>query len=305
VEESFADHPGRLDPTTLPASAADAERLWAWALQQCLPNFGTFEDAMSVRSRGLFHTRVAPLLNLLRLLPARVVADVAASDAPLNSREGFVRQVLGWREFVRHVHHATDGLRTLGDTPLQDPLARHEPVPPTYWGGAPSGLDCLDQVVDAVWDEGWTHHIPRLMVLANLGTLLDIHPRELSDWFWVSFIDAYDWVVEPNVVGMGTFGVGALMTTKPYISGANYLHRMGDACAGCAFHPKKTCPITPMYWAFLERHREELTGVQRMMRTMGSLRRRADERKAQDAATYAWVQRTLAAGERLRPEDAP
>ena len=305
IEHTFAHHPGVLDLTSLPATHEDAEHLWAWAMQHCIENFGPFEDAMSTQSKGLFHTRVAPLLNLHRLLPARVVADVAQSDAPLSSREGFVRQVLGWREFVRHVHRHTDGMRSVDGTPLTDPLSRDRALPAAFWQSAPSGLHCLDEAVSDVWQTGWTHHIVRLMVLSNLATLLDVRPQELSDWFWVGFIDAFDWVVEPNVVGMGTFGVGDAMTTKPYVSGANYLHKMSDACASCAFHPKKTCPITPMYWAFLDRHHEALSTVDRMALPLGASRRRDPAKKAHDRAIFEWVSAALAAGQRVEPRDLP
>jgi deoxyribodipyrimidine photolyase-related protein len=294
VETAFAAHPGRIDPDALPTTAADAERLWQWALAEALPSFGPFEDALSERSRGLFHTRIAPLLNLHRLLPARVVADALAAEIPLPSKEGFVRQVLGWREFVHHVHEATDGFA--GQT---DVLGRAAPLPPAYWG-TPSGLRCLDASIEAVWQDGWTHHIQRLMVQANLATLLDVSPRALTDWFWVAYIDAYDWVVEPNVLAMGTFAV-PVMTTKPYVSGAAYLDRMGDHCARCAFDPKRNCPITPMYWAFLDRHREVLARVARMQLPLKALAGRDPERRAADAAIFAEVQASLARGERLTP----
>lgn len=330
IEARFADHPGALHLDRLPATRADAERVWAWALRSCMASFGPFEDAMSRRSRGLFHTRTAPLLNLHRLLPAQIIADAASSDAPLASREGFVRQVLGWREFVRHVHEATDGFRDLPDgaAPLRERpgdggyarwagrpwpgaeapdggaapsvLGARRPVPPAWWGAA-SGLACLDTVVDEVWDEGWTHHIPRLMVLANLATLLDVDPRELTDWFWVAFTDAYDWVVEPNVLGMGTFGAGELMTTKPYVSGAAYVDKMGDYCAGCAFHPKRDCPLTPMYWSFLARHEPELARGQRMSLALGGLRRRDPALRAADARVFEAVADALAEGRAATP----
>ena len=259
IEERFARHPGALDLEALAATSSQVERLWAWARRECMTHFGPYEDAMSVRSSGLFHTRISPLLNLHRLLPRQVVDDVLELDLPLSSQEGFVRQVIGWREFVRHVHRATDGFRELGDgeAPVADepgdggwgrwsgerwrPASRSgapqscdapqsrdgdDAAPglrtwgPTatcrrpYWGPA-SGLACLDRVVDDVWREGWSHHITRLMVLSNLATLLDVEPRQLTDWFWVAYADAFDWVVEPNVLAMGTFGVGELMTTSP------------------------------------------------------------------------------------------
>ena len=299
IEARFADHPGRLDLAHLPSTAADALRLWEWAKQSCLPQFGPFEDAMSVRSRGLFHTRIAPLLNLQRLLPRTVVRDVEALPIPLQSREGFIRQILGWREFVRHVHEATDGCRIgIGS----EAIAGQAPLPAAYWG-APSGLRCLDQVVADVWDEGWSHHITRLMVLANLASLLEISPRELTDWFWVAFIDAFDWVVEPNVLGMGTYALGQMMTTKPYISGAAYIDRMSDYCGHCAFDPKSTCPVTPMYWAYLARHREALRDNIRVAMPLRSLDKRAEARRQADARVFTAVSEALRDGRVLTPAD--
>lgn len=314
LASQYAHHPGKLDLTTLPATDADAEALWAWARAECLPRFGPHEDAFSHRSRNLFHTRIAPLLNLHRLLPERIVADAVAADIPLASQEGFVRQILGWREFVRHVHRATDGLRSLPTHPnvaasrldangaaAPSFLDADGPLPITFWGGAPSGLACLDDTVRAVWEEGYSHHITRLMVLANLGTLLDVTPRALTDWFWAAYTDAYDWVVEPNVLGMGTFAVGELMTTKPYIAGSAYLDRMGDLCATCAFRPGEDCPITPMYWAFLSRHAERLRRNPRIAGPVASALRRDPEKRAADERTYTYVRTTLAAGEALTP----
>jgi deoxyribodipyrimidine photolyase-related protein len=304
VASVFSDHPGRLDVTQLPATRADAEALWARALEECLPWFGPYEDAMSTASEGLFHTRISPLLNNGRLLPRRVVEEVAALDVPLASREGFVRQVLGWREFVRHVHRETDGFRRLPKGHARDVLGASAPLPEAFWG-RPSGLHCLDHVVEGVWRTGYGHHITRLMVLSNLATLLDVDPRALTDWFWVAYLDAYDWVVEPNVLGMGTFSLGDLFTTKPYVSGAAYLARMSDYCRDCAFSPRKDCPVTPMYWDFLDRHAEALDGSARMAMPLRSLARRSDEQRAADREVATWVGASLAAGLPLRPEDRP
>jgi deoxyribodipyrimidine photolyase-related protein len=143
------------------------------------------------------------------------------------------------------------------------------------------------------------------MVLSNIATLLGVSPRELSDWFWIAYVDAFDWVVEPNVLGMGTFGTGELMTTKPYVSGAAYINRMSDYCGDCAFDPKKTCPITNLYWAFLDRHRDRLADNPRMRIVMSSLRKRDEERLAIDRAVFHWVGETLERGDRLRPADRP
>jgi deoxyribodipyrimidine photolyase-related protein len=318
VARVFPDHPGKLVPEALPSTRADADTLWAWARSACLPHFGPHEDAMSTASRTLFHTRISGLVNLLRLTPARVVGEALALDVPLAGKEGFVRQILGWREFVRHVHRATDGFRELpgraeaasgdaGSGTVPDRgghaapsfLGAGHPLPPTFWGATPSGLNCLDQVVESVWEEGYSHHITRLMILSNLATLLDVDPRELTDWFWVAYTDAFDWVVEPNVLGMGTFAVGELMTTKPYVSGTPYIRKMSDYCDGCALDPDRTCPVSELYWAFLERHRDRLHGNRRMALPLASASRRSEGRRAADARVAREVQRALAAGERV------
>jgi len=314
VESRFRKHPGRLDPGDLPATAGDARRLWRWGRRHCLPHFGPYEDAMSRRSRTLFHTRLSALLNNGRLLPARVVADAARMALPVASQEGFIRQILGWREFMRHVHEATDGFRRLRDgtrpTRATDGgaapswLGAKAPLPAAFWG-APSGLACLDEVVSDVWETGYGHHITRLMVLSNLATLLGVSPRELTDWFWVAYTDAYDWVVEPNVLGMGTFALGDLFTTKPYVSGAAYIDRMSDYCGGCAFDPKRDCPVTSLYWHFLERHAERLAGNPRLAMPLRSLARRGADRRADDRRVARRARRAMGRGERLKPAGAP
>jgi deoxyribodipyrimidine photolyase-related protein len=310
MEGRFGDHPGVLRPDALPATQADVETLWGWALGACLPRFGPFEDAMSVRSRTLFHTRVSELLNLHRITPRRVVEDVLELDIPLASREGFVRQVLGWREFVRHVHRATDGFREIPGwerVPERDGsaapsfLAADGPLPEAFWG-TPSGLHCLDHVVEGVWEEGYGHHITRLMVLSNLATLLDVDPRALTDWFWVAYTDAYDWVVEPNVLAMGTFAVGGLMTTKPYVSGTPYIRKMSDFCEACALDPAETCPISDLYWAFLERHRSRLEANRRLALPLASAGRRDEARKASDIRVFVAVRERMGAGQAVTPE---
>ena len=335
VEARFGDHPGHLDATTLPATAEDAATLWAWAKAHCMEYFGPYEDAMSTASRTAFHTLISQTLNLHRLLPSQVIEDVAGMELPLNSKEGFVRQVLGWREFVHHVHERTQGFRELPAARRTPPLREHigdarwgeysgnpaknedgrfaanacpsamgsrEPLPRAFWGDS-SGMFCLDHVVDGVMKTGYSHHIERLMILGNIATLLDVSPRELTDWFWASYVDAYDWVVEPNVLGMATFGLGDLFTTKPYVAGSNYINKMSDYCASCAFHPTKTCPISHMYWAFLARHEPALSQNFRMNLTMGSLRKRSDVKKGQDERVFARVQQRLAAGQALTTED--
>lgn len=308
VAERFASHPGTIDGATLPATREDAARMWEWARERCLPHFGPFQDAMAADSSSLFHSRISALLHLHRLVPANVLSDVLSMDLPLAGKEGFVRQVLGWREFVRHVHEVTDGFRRKPDGRPCSAEPNHfdadMPLPDAFWGTA-SGLGCLDRVVADVWREGYGHHITRLMILSNIATLLDVSPRELTDWFWVAYTDAYDWVVEPNVLGMGTFATGDAMTTKPYVAGASYIDKMSDYCGGCRFHPKRDCPIRSLYWAFLERHRDRLSGIQRLSMPLASAAKRTPDQQQEDRQTFAWVVDALRSGRELHPEDAP
>jgi deoxyribodipyrimidine photolyase-related protein len=333
IEEQFGQHPGRLTLKRVPSTQADARKLWSWAKRECLERFGPFEDAMSTASRGIFHTRTSALLNIHRILPEELIADARKMEIPLPSKEGFIRQVLGWREFMYHIHGETDGFRRQihgkpaitrvpGDggfgrwrgekwTSQEAPkgidggakpsfLGCSSSLPPAFWG-EPSGLACLDTVVTDVWEEGYSHHIIRLMILANIATLLDVSPRELTDWFWVAYTDAYDWVVEPNVLGMGTYALGDLMTTKPYISGTPYIQKMSDYCRQCSFDPKKNCPISSLYWAFLVRHGTALQNNPRMKLVMSAAAKRAGSKKEQDQAVYEKVSHTLVNGDRLFP----
>lgn len=313
IEQRHPDHFGSTAGFDLPVTRADAEGSWHFALHELLPHFGPWEDAMSTSEPDLFHSLTSPLVNLTRLRARDLVNDVAeaysAGDIPLASAEGFIRQLLGWREFMRHIHEATDGFRSLD--PPTDPNApaspsffgADRPLPPVYWG-TPSGMTCMDTVVAQVIDKGWSHHITRLMVLSNLAVLCGFSPRELTDWFWFAYVDAYDWVVEPNVLGMATFADGGLTATKPYISGAAYIDRMSDFCGHCRLDPRKStgpgsCPFTALYWTFLDRHAAKLAGNQRMRMPLNTLAKKTErERQAlRERATSAMKQ--LAAGEQV------
>jgi len=354
LKAAYPDHPGELDLGALPASLEEHEALWRWAKERALPHFGPYEDAMSARESTLFHTRVSLSVNLGRLSARRLVEEVERLEVSLAGREGFIRQLIGWREFVRHVHLRTDGHRRglsgpervaaqpgdagistwLGATWRSRPWregaeaaeaegwrprpqrvedggalpnamsgGRAEPrgLPAVYWGER-SGLRCLDSVVADVWREGWSHHITRLMVLANWATLLGASPRELSDWFWVAYIDAFDWVVEPNVLGMATYATEGLMTTKPYVSGAAYVHKMSDYCEGCQYRPKAkrgderpACPMTELYWDFLSRNRPALTGNHRVALPLASEAKRSAAQREAGAARLEELWRQLSA----------
>jgi len=259
---------GSVDGFAWPVTAEDAARVADDFLATRLASFGPFEDAMAVGEPELFHSMLSAPLNLGLLDPLelcrRAEAAYRAGDVPLASAEGFIRQVLGWREFVRHVyeehraHYAT-----------ANALGADLPLPAWYWG-APSGMHCLDTTVADVLARGYSHHITRLMVLSNIATLLGVDPQALNRWFWDAYVDAYEWVVTPNVVGMATWADGGIVGSKPYISSGKYIQRMGPSlCAACRFNPAKTsgadaCPLNHLYWDFLERHRARLAKNVRM-----------------------------------------
>jgi deoxyribodipyrimidine photolyase-related protein len=318
VEETYGHHFGTTADFDLPCTQADCDAMWQFALKNLLPTFGPYEDAMRDDELQLFHSKTSVILNLGRVLAIDLIRDVEeAADKgqiPLASAEGFIRQLLGWREFMRHLHEQTDGYRLLRghipDEPPQRPI-RSEitidaatpsalgaalPLPAAYWG-VPSGLHCLDTVVKQVVHEGWSHHITRLMVLSNIATLCGFSPRQLTDWFWFAYIDAYDWVVETNVLGMATYADGGLTATKPYVSGAAYINRMSNYCGHCQYDPKKStgpgsCPFTALYWTFLERNENVLGNNFRMQMPYTTLHRKKPEElvqlrvRAEEAVTH-------------------
>ena len=297
VRSKFANHPGDCDLSKVPTTLQQNHQLLTWAMKN-MQYFGPYEDAMSSKSRFLFHSKLAISTNLSRLSAKEVVDSALLTGAPLNSLEGFYRQLI-WREYVKHIHDVTDGFRSLEvyDIQSEQPnfLQQNNPLPDAYWGKK-SGFNCLDTVVESVMDDGWTHHIPRLMVLSNFASLLDINPRELTTWFHEAFIDAYDWVVEPNVLGMGTYSLGSVMMTKPYVSGTPYINKMSDYCKNCKFNPKKDCKVSNLYWAFLERHKDSFEGNIRMAMPLRSLAKRSEDKKIADIEAYQDIIQTLSEG---------
>jgi deoxyribodipyrimidine photolyase-related protein len=244
-----------------------------------LPEFGPYQDAIVDGEHALAHSLLSSSLNL-GLLGPREIVDAAVDAwerdaAPIESVEGFVRQVLGWREFMRHVYR-----RTMPDLTQTDLLGRSRDLPPLYYDGE-TRMRCLDAAVGGVYDRGYAHHIERLMVLSNFATLYGADPHELNEWFHFGFVDAYHWVTAPNVLGMGTFATDAF-TSKPYVSSGNYVDRMSDHCADCPYDVDATtgedaCPFNALYWDFLDAHEETLRGTGRMGLMYSHVDRKGDE----------------------------
>ena len=253
---------GRVEGFGWPVTREDAMHALDRFVTERLPLYGDYQDAMVEGEPFLWHACIAPALNLGLLHPTDLL-DAAlgayqAGAAPLNAVEGFVRQVLGWREFIRGVYHQRmPGLRTANR------LQADMPLPDLFWDPERTEMACVRDAVRNVRDHGYAHHIQRLMVLGNLGLLLGIRPLDLSHWFWAGFVDAHEWVELPNVHGMA-LAADPTFTTKPYAASGAYIKRMSNHCRGCAYDVKaktgdRSCPFNSLFWDFMVRHREELS----------------------------------------------
>jgi deoxyribodipyrimidine photolyase-related protein len=258
VESRFATHPGRLASFDWPVTPEQAEAALQDFIAHRLPLFGRYQDAMWTGEPWLYHARISAALNLKLLDPRRVIADAVAAweqgRAPLAAVEGFVRQVLGWREFIRGMYW----LRMpafLGDNALD----AHEPLPDLYWSGD-TEMRCLAEAIGQTLEHGYAHHIQRLMVTGLFAQLVGVEPERVHEWYLAVYVDAVEWVELPNVLGMSQYADGGKMTSKPYVASGKYIERMSNYCAHCPFDPAKAagpraCPFTTLYWDFLDRHR--------------------------------------------------
>lgn len=248
---------GQAQGFSLGVTHAQAEAALAEFIQERLPNFGSYEDAMTTRSRTIFHSLLSPYLNIGLLEPLQLIRAAEQAyiqgHAPLNSVEGFIRQILGWREYIYWQYwQQMPGLATVNHWQFEHTL-------PQFFWDAQTEMNCLHQVVKGLLETGYSHHIERLMLVCNYCILAGIKPQEVSDWFLTMYIDAYEWVVLPNVLGMGLNADGGKTATKPYIATANYINKMGDYCQGCRYDPKQrigenACPFNFLYWNFLITH---------------------------------------------------
>ncbi|MCF6525169.1 cryptochrome/photolyase family protein [Streptomyces sp. JJ36] len=273
---------GRDAPRRFPATRRQALTALRRFVRDRLPAFGPYEDAMLADDPVLSHSLLSAPLNLGLLHPAECVerAEAAwrAGDAPLNSTEGFVRQVAGWREYVRRLYwHFGEDYRH------RNALGHRAPLPEWFRELDADAVTarCLSTVLAQVRDTGWTHHIPRLMVLGSHALQRGWDPEAVTEWFHHSFVDGYDWVMVPNVVGMSQYADGGRMTTKPYTTGGAYIDRMSDLCGRCAYRPDRrtgaeACPYTAGYWAFLHRHRDRLSRNHRTAQAVRGLDRLRD-----------------------------
>jgi len=266
VDETF-DAWGASDGFRWPVTREQAVEQLDHFVEARLPSFGPYQDAMRSDDWAMSHALLSSALNVGLLHPTEVIRAVedayhSREDVSLASAEGCIRQLLGWREFVRHVYrHAMPELASANR------LDATQPLPEFYWTGE-TRMNCLAETVGDVRARGYSHHIQRLMVLANFATLWGVEPAELNEWFHATYVDAYHWVTTPNVVEMGGYGHGAF-ATKPYVSSANYVDEMSDYCEGCAYDQHSdtgegACPFNALYWDFLDRNEDPLRSNHRM-----------------------------------------
>ncbi len=267
VAARFPDNFGRLRPFTLATERGQARRALAHFVKHALPRFGDYQDAMLDGNRFLCHAVISPYLNagLLDPLEVCLAAERAWKDgrAPINAVEGFIRQIIGWREFVRGIYFLEGP-----DYPRLNVLNHRRRLPDFYWGGE-TGMRCMAKAVEQTRDDAYAHHIQRLMVTGNFALLAGIDPHEVHEWYLAVYADAYEWVEAPNTVGMSQFADGGVVGSKPYVSSGNYIDRMSDYCKSCAYDVKaktggKACPFNLLYWHFLDRHRARFEGNPRM-----------------------------------------
>ncbi len=281
VEQRFSDHFGSLRPFHYAVTAEQAERALESFVEKRLASFGDYQDAMRQDEPFLFHATIAAYLNLGLLDPhalcARAERAYHEGGAPLNAVEGFIRQVLGWREYVR-------GLYWL-EMPAyaeRNALEARRPLPRFWWTGE-TDMACLAQAVGQTRDEAYAHHIQRLMVLGNFALLAGLAPAAVNYWYLVVYADAYEWVQLPNTHGMVLWADGGRLASKPYAASGKYIDRMSDHCRHCRYDPKQSagdtaCPFNALYWDFIARHRERFRGNPRMAMPLRSLERMAPER---------------------------
>ncbi|WP_108786198.1 cryptochrome/photolyase family protein [Falsiruegeria mediterranea] len=267
VEARFSGNFGRLRPFWFATDAEQAEAALDHFIDHALPNFGDYQDAMLSGQRFLFHAVISPCLNIGLLDPLtvcqRVQAAWKAGHVPINAAEGFIRQIIGWREFVRGIYFLEGP-----DYVNRNALGHDRALPALYWGGE-TRMNCLSEAVEQTRDEAYAHHIQRLMVTGNFALLAGIDPHQVHEWYLAVYADAFEWVEAPNTVGMSQFADGGVVGSKPYVSSGAYINRMSDYCKSCAYSvTAKTgegaCPFNLLYWHFLERHRDRFKDNPRM-----------------------------------------
>lgn len=259
---------------------AGAKKQLDYFLKHHFANFGPYEDAVTTESWALHHSLLSPYMNNGLLHPSEVIAAAmkrfGKGDIPIASAEAFIRQIIGWREYVNGMYWFL-GEEYRDNNQLNAKLE----LPQFFRNSGQTQMNCMRNVISDIEKRSWVHHIPRLMILSNFALISGINPQQFLDWMREVFVDATDWVMVPNVIGMGVHADGGKMMTKPYAAGGAYISRMTNYCKGCFFDPKKrtgddACPFTTLYWDFLDRNRENFSRNHRIAQQLRGLDRLSD-----------------------------
>ena len=283
VREQFGNRYGSTEDFWLATEPGQARRALSHWVRNNLAKFGDFQDAMVTGEPYLYHAVLSIYINA-GLLGWREACEAAIEayrrgEAPLNAVEGFVRQIIGWREYIRGVYFLEGP-----DYPQRNALGHDRALPEFYWTGD-TDMRCVHEAVRATMDNAYAHHIQRLMVTGNFALLAGLDPQQVSEWYLIVYADAYEWVEAPNVIGMSQFADGGVVGSKPYVSGGNYINKMSDHCGHCAYSvSRKTgegaCPFNLLYWHFLDRHRDRFEGNHRMGNMYRTWDRMDEDRRA-------------------------
>lgn len=267
IKERFSHHFGMLEPFHYAVTRNQALMEIDHFIEHLLPNFGDYQDAMVAGEPYLYHSRISSYLNAGLLLPLEICqqaeAAYRAGKAPLNATEGFIRQILGWREYIRGIYW-----HFMPEYGERNRLNATRPLPEFYWG-APTHMFCVAEAVRHTRDHAYSHHIQRLMITGNFALLAGLDVKAVQEWYLAVYSDAYEWVEMPNTLGMALFGDGGVVASKPYAASGKYIHRMSNYCEKCQYDPdemtgEKACPFNALYWDFLVRHESIFRGNQRM-----------------------------------------
>lgn len=292
VADRFASHYGRLEPFGFPVTRIQALECLDDFIANRLKLFGDYQDAMKAGEPFMFHSLLGFLMNSGLLDPREVIGRAVQAyeqeDAPLNAVEGFIRQILGWREFIRGLYW-----RYMPDYYEWNALEAKRDLPGFYWT-AETDMNCMRESIQGTLENAYAHHIQRLMVTGNFALLAGIDPKQVNEWYLVVYADAYEWVELPNVSGMILYADNGLMASKPYAAGGAYINRMSDYCRGCAYDVRqktgeKACPFNYLYWNFLIKNEENLRGNPRMGLIYKNLDRKSEEERSaiqQEAANF-------------------
>jgi deoxyribodipyrimidine photolyase-related protein len=302
VSSHFASHLGSAEDFGFPVTAADARVALRDFIAHRLPGFGDWQDAMKTGEPFLFHAVISPALNLGLLGPREICAAAEAAwrggHAELNAVEGFIRQILGWREFIRGIYW----LHMPGYA-SKNFFSATRKLPWFYWTGE-TRMNCLRQAITSTIAHAYAHHIQRLMITGNFALLAGLHPDAVDEWYLAVYADAYEWVEMPNTRGMALHADGGAVGSKPYAASGAYINRMSDYCGGCYYEVKdgtgeRGCPFNALYWDFIARHAERFENNPRMAMPVRSVRKMAPAKLAALRQRAAWLLKQMEMGAQI------